>query len=75
MSEDLNEVVRQTWKRGTRLSLVVIVFFVLGVGAVYLLTGITGWSDAGRLFVALLTGPIVGTVVFLGVWRWRASQS
>jgi len=63
----------ETWQKGLWLGLRVMLFFVLGAVLAFLLTSITGWSSAMRLFVALFIGPIFGTVFFFIAWRmaWR----
>jgi hypothetical protein len=65
----------ETWQKGLRLGLRVIFFFVLGAVLAFLLTGVTGWSAALRLFVALFIGPIFGTVFFFIAWRMAQREA
>jgi phosphate/sulfate permease len=64
MSYKLEDVISlKAWQRAMWIGFVIIAFFVVGAGIVFLFSLLIDWEMKARIIVALLMGPLVGTIL------------
>ncbi len=68
---DSNPLSGDVWRRGAQLGLQLFGVFALVAGLVYAGMGLLGWAGTTRALVAMLVGPLMGSVVIALWWLAR----
>ncbi len=61
----------ETWRRGARLGLWMVLVFFGSTALVWLLMGLLGWDSVVRALCAMCVGPVFAVALIAGWWLRR----